>query len=138
MNKNKTKTAAKELIINAQNLPLGRLAAFAAKKALLGYKIQVANCAKALISGTKKDVLKDYLQRRARGTPTTGPFFPRSSDGIVKRAIRGMLPYKKGHGNEAFRRISCRTGPIDGMKTIEVKKGKLQKYIAVEEISKLL
>ena len=127
-----------ELIINAENLPLGRLAAFTAKQALLGAKVTIANCEKAVISGGKKNILADYKQRRARGTPSTGPFFPRSSDGIVKRAIRGMLPYKKGKGLDAFNRIRCENGPVNGMIEIKVKKGTLQRSIAVGEISKLL
>ncbi len=38
------------MIIDANNMILGRLASFAAKKALLGEKIDVINCEKAVIS----------------------------------------------------------------------------------------
>lgn len=130
--------AEKELVINAENLPLGRLAAFVAKQALLGSKVTIANCEKAVISGGKKSILADYQQRRARGTPEKGPFFPKSSDGIVRRAVRGMLSYKKGKSRDAFSRVRCVNGSVNGMIEIKVKKGTLQRYITVGEISNLL
>lgn len=127
-----------ELIINAENLPLGRLSAFAAKQALYGNKVTIANCAKIIITGSKKDILKDYKQRRARGTPEKGPFFPKTIGGIVKRAVRGMLPYKKGKGAEAFKRIRYVKGPADRMVSVKVKEGNLQKYITIGELSRLM
>ncbi|MBU2496670.1 MAG: 50S ribosomal protein L13 [Nanoarchaeota archaeon] len=132
------KPTGNELIINAQDLPLGRLAAYAAKKALLGEKIIIANCEKAIISGNKKDILADYLHRRERGTVTKGPFFSKLPEKIVQRAIRGMLPYKKGKGKEAFKRIIIVKGPMQGMQEIKVKKDMPLKYVTVEKISKLL
>ena len=128
----------KELIINAENLPLGRIAAFVVKQALLGNKIIIANCDKAIISGSKKNIVADYKQRRARGTPEEGPFFPKTIEGIVKRAVRGMLHYKKGRGREAFRRVRYVKGPLNGMANIVLKKGKLMKYITEGALSRLM
>ncbi|OYT41609.1 50S ribosomal protein L13 [Candidatus Pacearchaeota archaeon ex4484_26] len=127
-----------ELIINAQDLPLGRLAAFVAKKALQGMKITVANCEKAIITGSKKDILQDYLHRRQRGTTEKGPFFSKVPEKIVARAVRGMLPYKRGKGREAFKRIKYIKGEVKGMQNLKIKKDYTNKYITIEKLSSLL
>lgn len=95
------------MIINAQNLILGRLASFAAKQALLGKKIDIVNCGNAVIIGKKKEIIKKYKQRIEKGTPKKGLFFPRTPEKFVKRAIRGMLPYKKERGKNALKNIKC-------------------------------
>ena len=66
-------------VIDAKDLVLGRLATAVAKRALLGESIDIVNCEKAIITGNKKTILKRYQQRRDRGIPTKGPFFPRRS-----------------------------------------------------------
>ena len=89
-------------VINAKNLILGRLASSVAKRALLGESIELVNCEQAVITGNKKWLIARYRQRRERGTPTQGPFFPRQPERFVKRTIRGMLPYKKELGRAAL------------------------------------
>ncbi|MCD4666255.1 uL13 family ribosomal protein, partial [archaeon] len=85
--------------INAENLILGRVATYAAKKALMGETVNVVNCDKIIITGSKKQILDRYLARIHKGSrPTKGPFFPKTSERIVKRTIRGMLPYKQYKG----------------------------------------
>lgn len=96
-----------KMIIDAKNLILGRLATYAAKKALEGTEIKIVNCQDAVIIGTKKFVLQNYKAKQQRKTPKKGPFIPKIPDRFVKRTIRGMLPYKKTHGKEAFKRIRC-------------------------------
>ena len=43
-----------QIVIDANELILGRLATQVAKKLLLGVEVQIINCEKAVISGTKK------------------------------------------------------------------------------------
>ncbi len=95
------------IVIDASNMIIGRLAAYAAKKALLGETVRIINCENAYISGNKKHVLDVMNQKRRRGTHSTGPFYPRYADKIVKRTIRGMLPHTQPKGKEAFGRIKC-------------------------------
>lgn len=95
------------MLINAEDAILGRLASLVAKKALLGEKVDIVNCEKAVISGSKENAFAKYKQRRDMGEPFHGPFFPRTVEGIVKRAIRGMLPWKKDRGRKAFKLIKC-------------------------------
>src|SRR3989344_4408485 len=98
------------MIINAENAILGRLASYVAKKALLGEQVMIVNCEKIVLSGSKEFFFARYKQRRGRGEPFHGPFFPTTAEGIVKRAIRGMLPWKKDKGRKTFRLIKCFTG----------------------------
>lgn len=97
-------------VIDATDLILGRMAAVVAKRALLGETINVVNCENAVISGTKSDIFNRYRIRLAKGSQSKGPFFPRKIDAIVRRAIRGMVPYKQGKGKLAFKRVQCFVG----------------------------
>ena len=108
------------MIINAKNMVLGRLGTFVAKKSLLGEEVQIVNCKDAVIIGKKDVVLKKYRERQERTTPRKGPFIPKTADRFVKRTIRGMLPYKKERGREAFRRIICYKSVPESLKNKEI------------------
>lgn len=96
--------------IDANNLVLGRMAGFAAKKLILGESVNIVNCDFAIITGKKAHVLKNYDQKVKRGHPLTGPYFPKQPHMIVKRTIRGMLPYKTARGREMLKRLKCFNG----------------------------
>ncbi len=98
------------IVIDANNLILGRLATKVAKLALLGETIKIVNCEKLIIAGDKKSIIAAYKRRMTMGIHTKGPFLPRMPDRFVKRTIRGMLPYKNPRGVEAFKRIMCYAG----------------------------
>lgn len=101
-------------IINGEGLLLGRMASIVAKRALNGETIAIVNAEKAIISGSRARVLSIYNQKRNRGSREGGPFFPRRPDHIVRRTIRGMLPYKRAPGMEAFKRVKVYVGiPVD-------------------------
>lgn len=134
------------MIIDAENLVLGRLASFVAKKALLGETIDIVNCEKAVVSGKRLVTLEHYREKHVRGYPLHGPFFPRDPVRMVKRTIRGMVPHKQGKGKDAFDRIKCYKGipgEFEGKKFDTVKgagssKVYRTKFITVAEISKHL
>ncbi len=134
------------IIIDATNTILGRLASYAAKQALQGNKVVIVNCEKAYISGSKSNVFEDYLNRLERGTYKKGPFLHRMPDKIVRRAVRGMLPYKKATGREAYKRVICYVGvpeeyknikPVE-LKTIKVDKLPTLKYVDLLTLSRRL
>ncbi len=131
-------------VINAKNCILGRLATEVAKKAKREEEIIIINSEQAIISGKKEDIFKKYLERRRRGNPQHGPFFPSKPDQIVMRAIRGMLPYKTKEGKKTFKRIKVFVGVPDKYKNSEFKKigkqvDKLKGWsIFVSELSKFL
>ncbi|MBS3151126.1 50S ribosomal protein L13 [Candidatus Woesearchaeota archaeon] len=108
------------MIINAENLILGRLGAFVAKKSLLGEEIRIVNCKDAVIIGKEEAILERYKQRQRRTTPRKGPFIPKTPERFVKRAIRGMLPYKKARGRAAFKRILCYSSTPESLKSKEI------------------
>jgi len=135
------------MIIDATDLIMGRLAAFAAKKALLGEKIDIVNCEKAVITGNKYNIYEKYKRKFDLGrNPYKGPFFPRASDRLIKRAVRGMLPYKKEKGEKAYKSIMCYVGVPENFKgqnletlpKANVSKLNNYKYITVGELSKHL
>jgi large subunit ribosomal protein L13 len=134
------------MIIDGTNLILGRLATEVAKKALLGETIEIVNVEKIIITGTKDQLLERYKLRRERGTPTSGPFFPREPHLIVKRTIRGMLPYKQAKGRDAFDRIKCHKGiparfdgkPLETIKEADSSSLSTKKFLTVGLLSKLM
>jgi len=134
------------MIIDATDLIMGRLAAFAAKQALLGEKIEIVNCEKAVITGRRKFIFAKYRHKRERGTPRKGPFILRRPSAIVKRTIRGMLPYKQGKGKIAFKNIMCYEGlpevyagkKLETVETANVDKVVNIGYITVADLSNFL
>lgn len=97
-------------VIDADGLLLGRMASIVAQRALAGEEIAIVNAEKAIISGSRAQVIEHYTTKRERGSREGGPFFPRRPDHIVKRTIRGMLPYKRERGIAAFKRIKTYVG----------------------------
>lgn len=134
------------MIIDATNLIAGRLASFVAKKALLGEKVDIVNCEKAVISGDMEQVLYRYKQKKQRGIPSKGPFIPTMPDMFVKRIIRGMLPYKQEKGRKAFKLIKCYIGvpahfrneKFETIEKISFSKLPNTKYVRIAELCKLL
>jgi len=98
-----------KIIIDGKDAALGRLASYAAKQALKGEDVVIVNCKEIIITGSKKNIREDFDLRRGRvGTTQQGPKVPRTSEKILKRAIRGMLPdHREGRGKVAFRKIIC-------------------------------
>jgi len=101
-------------VIDGDGLLLGRMASMVARRAMSGEEIAIVNAEKAIISGSRARVLANYGQKRSRGSREGGPFFPRRPDHIVKRTIRGMLPYKRTIGSDAFKRVRVYVGiPVE-------------------------
>ena len=132
------------MIINAENLILGRIGTVAAKRALSGEKVDIVNCEKAIMTGNKSEILGKYKARRERGQKTQGPFIPRRPDMFVRRLIRGMLPYKQEKGRKAFERVMCYLGVPEEFKDKEletIEKANISKvpslrYVTVAQICK--
>lgn len=130
-------------IIDATGSTLGRLSTNTAKRLLNGEEIAVINSEKAIISGKKFTIKERYKQKREVGTYRKGPFFPRVPDQIVKRTIRGMIPYQTPKGRTAFKRLKCYIGvpkEFEGKKFETIKEAEKQpiNYITIEELSRFL
>ena len=95
-------------IIDAKNAVLGRLASTIAKRLLNGETIVIVNAEQSLISGNERFITEKYknrIKKKTKSNPLKGPFYPRRSDLIFKRTVRGMLPYKNKRGKDAYERL---------------------------------
>ena len=92
-------------LINADGLILGRLASKVAKKLLNGEKIIIVNAEKAVISGKKKSKVAEAKEFLEVGSPRRGPFHYRRPDRILRKTVRGMLPFKQPKGKTALQKL---------------------------------
>jgi large subunit ribosomal protein L13 len=92
-------------VIDASGLILGRLSANVAKRLLNGEEIVIVNAEKAIITGGKKDIIAHFRHRRDVGGDRKGPHYPRTPHMMLKRSVRGMLPFYKPRGRAAYKRL---------------------------------
>ncbi|MFQ3285130.1 MAG: large subunit ribosomal protein L13 [Natronomonas sp.] len=98
-----------DVVIDARNCILGRVASQVAELALDGERVAVINAESAVITGGEEDVMSVYRTRREVGSDR-GPQYPQRPDRLFKRAVRGMLPYKTTRGREAFENVRIYLG----------------------------
>ncbi len=132
-------------IIDAKGLILGRMASVVAKRLLSGEKIIIVNAENAVISGKRPSIIREKREFLQVGHPKKGPIHPRRPDNIVKKVIRGMLPYKTPRGREAFKRLRVYAGIPEefkgkNMETIsEADVSRLRsRYISVSELARAI
>ncbi len=133
-----------KLIVDAENAIMGRLGSYVAKELLKGNEVAVVNSEKAIISGRKKIVVGKVQELMKKGgSSQKGPKFSRLPERLLKRKIRGMLPWAKAKGRAAFKRLRCYKGVGDVKKEEleQIKKlghKKPFKYLTIEQIVKLV
>ncbi len=138
----KNKEFVKQMkIIDGKKIVMGRLASYVAKEALKGEEISVVNCSEVIITGNKKEIENQFLIKGGRfGSSQKGPTHHKSSEKIVKRVIRGMLPnYRVGRGREAFKKIKCYDKipkEFEGKELIKLEQNKKIKTHEVKEFIK--
>jgi large subunit ribosomal protein L13 len=98
------------VVIDAEGLILGRMASFIAKRLLQGETVIIVNAEKAAISGKRLSRVTEAKTFLEVGHPRRGPYHPRRPDRIVRRTIRGMLPWKKPKGQQAYKRLKVFLG----------------------------
>lgn len=135
----------KTTIIDAKGLILGRMASIVAKRLLNGEKIIILNAENAVISGKRLSVIREKHGFLQVGHPEKGPIHPRRPDNVVKKVIRGMLPYKTPRGREALKRLRVHVGVPEefkgkNMETIpEADVSRLRgRYITVSELAQAI
>jgi len=100
-------------VYDADNMVVGRMASKVAKAALLGDRVVVLNAEKAIITGARRTVIEAYKEKfniRTSYSPRRGPFHNRRPDKMVRRIIRGMLPWPTPRGKAAYKRIHVYIG----------------------------
>jgi len=134
------------VLIDASNHILGRIASIAAKQALEGRKVVVVNAEKAVIAGRRQRTLKDAqrkLRTRTFASQDKAPVHPRRPDMYFRRAIRGMVPWKKPKGKAAFRNVKVFVGVPDEyankplQRFLDADASRLRcRYVTIDELSK--
>jgi len=113
-------TPIEPLLVDANNAVAGRLASLVAKQLLQGEHVVVINAEKAVVSGNRASLVLEYKERlglRTRSAPWKGPLHPREPDRLLRRMIRGMVPWKKDRGRKAMKRLRVYTGVPEGIKS---------------------
>lgn len=131
-----------DVVIDARDCILGRVASEVAQRAMAGEKVAIINAEDAVITGSDDDIMSVYEKRLDVGSDR-GPYYPKRPDRIFKRAVRGMLPYKKPRGREALESVRVYVGnPFDedGEVLDETSLDRLSsiKFISLGEISEKL
>ncbi len=131
------------IIIDAKGLILGRMSSIVAKRLLQGESVVVLNAEKAAISGKRLQIVQEAKAFLEVGHPKKGPYHPRRPDRIVRRTVRGMLPWKKPKGRQAYKRLKVYLGApkeFDGKETQTILDASAEKlkspYITVGELAK--
>ncbi len=105
-------------IIDGEGRILGRISTHAAKMLLNGDSVMIINAEKIVISGHLKDIVAKYKQRvefKDKANPEHSPYVSRRPDLFVKRVVRGMLPYRRPKGKDAYKRLRVYMGVPEGI-----------------------
>ena len=105
------------VVYDARDKILARLASQVAKQLISARKngheqrVIIYNAEHAIVSGPRTQVLSRYDKKYKLNHARKGPFFPRMPDQILKRTVRGMLPYQKNSsGRGALRDLRVLIG----------------------------
>jgi large subunit ribosomal protein L13 len=132
-----------KIYVDAENVVLGRLGSFVAKQLMLGKEVVVFNSEKVIISGDKTVIVEKIKNLRKKGgSSQKGPKFPKMADRLLKRMIRGMLPWKKPRGREVYKNLKCFEGnnlTAEEQKLVKTVKTNIPvKYMTMAEVIKLI
>ncbi len=102
-------------MLDASDQVMGRFASVVAKRLMKGEEIHVVNAERALITGGREALLAEYFAKTHMGSTASrmrgkGPNYPRRPDRVLRRVIRGMIPYQTPHGRVAFKRLRVYVG----------------------------
>ena len=129
------------IYIDAERHVAGRLATTVAHQLVKGESVVIVNAEKAIITGDRDKIFEKYKQKRDRGYDHSGPFYPRRADLILKRMVRGMLPYDRPNGRAAYKRLKIYVGvppefaDMKFEKVPSATKINTEKYIFVGEVA---
>ena len=131
-----------DLVVDARDCILGRVASHVAERALDGETVAVVNAERAVITGREEQIIEKFEKRRAVGSDQ-GPAYPKQPNRIFKRSIRGMVPHKKPRGREALENVRVYLGnPYDdeGAVLEDTSLDRLSniKFVSIGEISESL
>ena len=97
-------------VIDADGLVLGRMASSVAKRLLNGEHIDIVNAQNIVVSGNRIKLIDEWKEFMKVGGFGKGPTHYRRPSEIVRRTIRGMLPYRIPRGRDAYKRLKVYIG----------------------------
>src|SRR3989338_8757787 len=113
------------MIINGQDLILGRLVSYVAKQAMRGENVDIVNCENVVIVGKKEMIMNEYKEREEIGRVSKGPFYPKMPD--------------------RFERVMCYLGVPDQFKDKKLEsvqsahiENKRTSFITIGELSRIM
>lgn len=135
------------MVIDGTNSVLGRLSTDVAKRLLRRKHVHIVNAEKVVVTGTKEGIMPKFRTRMEispKGNPHKGPKYSRMPDKIVRRAIRGMLPWKTPTGRAAYKNLRVHISvpeelegkPLEKVAAAENRREK--GFMTVAEISRML
>ena len=133
-------------VIDGKGLIYGRLASNVAEMIMAGEEVVVLNAEQIIITGERSEILKDFKNKVDRGdvSKRKGPFYPRRSDLLSKRCVRGMLPWMSSSGRDACRLLHVFVGApkqfedSNKVRPEEADRAVTCKYVTLGEISEFL
>jgi len=130
-------------LVNADGLIVGRMSSKVAKRLLNGEKVIIVNAEKAVLSGKKKSKVTEAKEFLEVGAPRKGPFHYRRPDRILRKTVRGMLPFKQPKGKQAYKKLKVFIGvpeDLKGQHMITLKEAQAAKlkgpYFTLAELAK--
>lgn len=131
-------------VIDGRDNILGRLSSVVAERIMDGEEIVIVNAEAVVVTGAREMVFSEFKAKVDRGQIRKGPYYPRRADLLLKRTIRGMIPFYKTSGREAYRRIHTFVGVPPQFADAEKEKNenalraKTGKYTTLGAIAKYL
>ena len=127
----------KTINVEGKDAVLGRLGSYVAKELLKGNSVNIINSEEVIISGKIDKFVEriKVLRRKGRGGSLKGPKYNRRADLLLKRMIRGMLPWDKPKGRAAYKQLKCFIGSnLENEKEVkQLNHKKPMKYFKLKE-----
>lgn len=106
------------VVIDADGAVVGRLGARVAKLLLAGQVVEIINAEKAVMLGSVSAAKEHYLSRKHqknKRNPEESPKWPNSPHLLLRRIMRGMLPWSSQRGRDAYHRLKVTIGSPSSM-----------------------
>jgi large subunit ribosomal protein L13 len=71
------------------------------------------------VTGERDMVFAEFKAKVDRGQIRKGPYYPRRADLLLKRTIRGMIPWTTTSGRDAYRRVHVFVGMPEQFQDVE-------------------
>lgn len=138
---NKTEKT-EEIVIDAADSVVGRMASYAAKQLIYGKHVVIVNSEKAKIIGQPRVIIEDFLEKSKLGKGAQkGPLISKRPADMMRRAVRGMLERRRSLGRAAFKRLRCYEGVPPGYEhkeKLSIEKKEAIKFVTLGQLSKHL